>query len=199
VSHTIEEQLSALLDGQLPVAEEELLMRRLDRDPSCRETLARYSLIGECLRGSLVGPGVIGISDRVRDAIGGEKNHTAVSSGRDGAFARRAVAGFGIAAAVAVLALTSLSGLVNGPEISDVRRPAENSANVAPDSIANFSYKMRSGSARRAVIAPARLTGYLVSHGEYANSLSRQVMDSYVVSQTADSLIWEAPEVTIDD
>lgn len=46
----LNEQLSALLDGELPPTEAELLLRRLERDGTLRATLARYTLAGDALR-----------------------------------------------------------------------------------------------------------------------------------------------------
>lgn len=46
----IREQLSALLDGELPRDEIGLLVRRLDRNPELRRTFGSYALIGETLR-----------------------------------------------------------------------------------------------------------------------------------------------------
>jgi sigma-E factor negative regulatory protein RseA len=46
----IREQLSALLDGELPRDEMGLLMRRLEKDPELRRTFGSYALIGETLR-----------------------------------------------------------------------------------------------------------------------------------------------------
>jgi len=46
----IREQLSALLDGELPRDEMGLLMRRLDKDPALRRAFGSYALIGETLR-----------------------------------------------------------------------------------------------------------------------------------------------------
>jgi sigma-E factor negative regulatory protein RseA len=46
----IREQLSALLDGELPRDEFGLLMRRVERDPELRRTFGAYALIGETLR-----------------------------------------------------------------------------------------------------------------------------------------------------
>jgi len=46
----IREQLSALLDGELPRDEMDLLMRRLEKDPELRRTFGSYALIGESLR-----------------------------------------------------------------------------------------------------------------------------------------------------
>ena len=46
----IREQVSALLDGELPRDEMGLLVRRLERDPELRRTFGSYALIGEALR-----------------------------------------------------------------------------------------------------------------------------------------------------
>lgn len=50
MSDRLHEQLSALLDGELPAGEAELLLARLQRDPALRATLARYTLAGDALR-----------------------------------------------------------------------------------------------------------------------------------------------------
>jgi len=52
MSEQIREQISAFLDGELPSAESELLMRRLLRDTQLRDSFGRYALIGEAMRGS---------------------------------------------------------------------------------------------------------------------------------------------------
>ena len=46
----IREQVSALLDGELPQDEIGLLVRRMERDPELRRAFGSYSLIGEILR-----------------------------------------------------------------------------------------------------------------------------------------------------
>jgi sigma-E factor negative regulatory protein RseA len=46
----IREQLSALLDGELPRDELGLLVRRLEKDATLRRTFGTYALIGETLR-----------------------------------------------------------------------------------------------------------------------------------------------------
>ena len=43
VTRSIEEQLSAFMDGELPEEELQLLVRRLERDEEHRATLARYA------------------------------------------------------------------------------------------------------------------------------------------------------------
>ena len=51
----IHEQISSFLDGELPAAESELLLKRLERDSQLRNTVGRYSLIGEALRSTEAG------------------------------------------------------------------------------------------------------------------------------------------------
>jgi negative regulator of sigma E activity len=51
MSDILNEQLSALIDGELPAAETALLMRRLAGEAVLRERLARYCLCGQALRG----------------------------------------------------------------------------------------------------------------------------------------------------
>lgn len=50
MSERLHEQLSALLDGELPAGEAELLLARLQRDPALRATLRRYTLAGDVIR-----------------------------------------------------------------------------------------------------------------------------------------------------
>jgi negative regulator of sigma E activity len=50
MTEQIREQLSALLDGELPRDEMGLLLRRLERDPELRRAFGSYALIGETLR-----------------------------------------------------------------------------------------------------------------------------------------------------
>ena len=50
MTDAIKEQLSACLDGELPAAELDLLLKRVERDPGLRDSIGRYALIGEALR-----------------------------------------------------------------------------------------------------------------------------------------------------
>jgi hypothetical protein len=50
MSEPLREQVSALLDGELPEGEMSLLVRRLERDAELRGAFGRYVLIGESLR-----------------------------------------------------------------------------------------------------------------------------------------------------
>ena len=44
--------------------------------------------------------------------------------------------------------------------------------------------------------AAARLTGYLVAHGQYTNQLSRSTFDSHLVTARAERASWRQPQDT---
>lgn len=186
MSRTIEEQLSAVLDGELDADEEELLLRRLEREESRRATLFRYSLIGECMRGGRPAPAAFEIRERVAQALEGEAAFVGARAASPALFrASRGLLGVGIAAAVAIVAIISLDrgDIATGLQEQQTVASVEGGAGMSGEAP---GYTVPNPSTRVSVIAPARLTNYLVSHGEYSNALSRQVMDSHIVNRTPD-------------
>lgn len=187
MKQVIEEQLSAFLDGELPAAEAELLLRRLERETDYQEQVVRYAVIGQLIRGeAAVGNGA-GLAQRVSDAVAGEAGHELVPPRRErhwGAFATA-----GIAAAAGLVVLTGLLslGTVAVPETPLALVPV-----VPQIRTADFQ------SPADAPIEPARLTAYLVAHGDYAGGLSRQVMSSHVVNGTPDFALANARGDSID-
>ena len=151
MDHTIEEQLSALLDGELSVDEEDLVLMRLRQDADYRYRLGRYSFIGEWIRGSTVHPHSINIAERVRAALDAETAHTRKEKWSR---MRTGLVAAGVAATVAGLAVISLNNLDNEP------------GSVARQAVAQTGSVMDS----RMAISPGRLTSYLVSHGEFCIS-----------------------------
>lgn len=186
----VEEQMSAFLDGELPAAEEELLLRRLARETGYQERLARYAMIGQLIRGERATRGGAELAARVGQAVAGE---AALKTGGGLAGAPRRWSGWvpaGIAAAAGLVVLSgllSLSGLpVEGTGIA--------SAPVQPQvRVADFQ------SPADAPIEPRRLTSYLVAHGDYAGGLSRQVLSSHVVNGTPEFLLANAVGGRIDE
>lgn len=161
----MEEQLSALLDGELPEAEAPMVLRRVARDESLQKTALRYSLIGDALRDELPAGRVGGLVGRVRDEL-----RQAPAPGRAAApranHLRRYAGGFAVAASVALVALVALPGrqeAVAPPTIS-----ATEIASPAPDRGMNIQpiYTRAAGG------GPDRLTRYYVNHSEYAPPVS---------------------------
>jgi negative regulator of sigma E activity len=65
----VESQLSAMLDGELPAAECELLSRRIDRDENLRTRWSRYALIGAAMRFEPVATARSNFAARVSSAL----------------------------------------------------------------------------------------------------------------------------------
>jgi sigma-E factor negative regulatory protein RseA len=163
----IREQLSALLDGELPRDEMGLLLRRLDKDPALRRTFGSYALIGETLRAPGGRIAAQSFAARVSAAIDeaparGEKTSTA-RPGAPGALPRhvalwkRPLVRTALAASAAATAV-----LLFRPE-------------VAP--IAQLENTPASTFAMSASPTPAqsqRLAGYLVAQSQFSTPMVRR-------------------------
>ena len=177
MSDTIKEQISALVDGELPDAERELLQRRLSSDDELRGTWQRYHLIRDAMREDL--PEYI---SRTTDTnYTGQDNKTATDDNTPVASSilhrlARPVAGFAIAASVAMLAVVGV--LYNNDSLTPPSTPAIATSEPAqlPD---NFVVVPRSGwtSARPAVVS--HLNGYLVDHSNYSGFGASQSIIPY--------------------
>lgn len=190
MSQRIDEQMSAFLDGELPAAELDLLVTRLDRDESRRAALARYAMIGECIRTGTGRVEALDISGRVRAALAGEVQGTAPVALPTRASAWRGWVPGAVAAAAAVAAV-----LIGVPFALQGSRPVSAvvvETAVQPD--APLTSVTPGATKRLNPRAAARLTGYLVAHGQYANQLSRNSFDSHLVSARAERASWRLPQ-----
>ncbi len=160
----LNEQLSALVDGELPDDQVALLLARMEREPELRRRWASYHLIGDALRGHLPERIDSGLADRVAAALADEP---APVPGRGG-LPRwlQPVAGAAIAATVAVVAILAVHGLhrTGGPA------PVALNQAVPPPVV------------RRVVARPGAnpLSAYLVNHNEYAVTAGMPAVVPYV-------------------
>ncbi|HEY9198951.1 MAG TPA: RseA family anti-sigma factor [Gammaproteobacteria bacterium] len=170
MSEQIREQISALLDGELPEAEQRLLLERLARDPELRERFSRYQLISDAVHQTLPARIDLELADRVMAEIDAQPAHHRQARGRTNVWAAQALkplAGLAVAASVAVVAVMA---------VQQVRTPAggPGTVQVAANPPAPLPGD-RAGAGTRIVSAqstPAgsRLQEYLVNHSEYAAS-----------------------------
>jgi negative regulator of sigma E activity len=119
MSEQILEQVSAFLDGELPNAETELLLKRLTRDAELRESFGRYAMIGEALRGQ--GSHILagGFASRVNLAIDGEPSQAAPHAQQSRASRWwRPLAGVTVAAGVAAVAIFALQQRAISPGLT---------------------------------------------------------------------------------
>ena len=177
MSDEIREQLSALIDDELSDLERPLLLGRLQRDVELRECLGRYQLIGEVLRGAGK-TASLSVARQVREAV---EREGAIEP-LPGRSAQRSIhrwkplAGVGVAASVALLAILGITTLRDSGTDSV---PALASGDTAPR-VAGVG-AMQDGQWDR--IEPRideRLSGYLVNHSEYAASRGVQGVMPYV-------------------
>ena len=105
IDEKIREQLSAWMDGELPVDEARFLERRLANDPALRLAWERMQLVSACLRGHPVLPLPSNFAARVETAL----------STAGPVPARRPWLGWAVAASLAALALTLTPRLLENP------------------------------------------------------------------------------------
>ena len=109
MNEAIRMQLSAFVDGELPDNEKELLLRRLSQDAELRRELGEILAIGRAMRGELQPAGVDLLRDRIDAAIeSGEGMDLPDEESAAPDRRLRPLAGFAIAASVALLAILGL-------------------------------------------------------------------------------------------
>jgi hypothetical protein len=173
MSDLLKEQLSALIDGELPAAETALLLKRLGQEAELRECLARYRVCGESLRGARIRTRA-DFTLRVTAVLAAEPCHSAA---RGSAPQRRTLrrylmpaAGFAVAAAVAGVAI-----LVLGRPPALDGRPTELVAAVAPQPSIVTPPVALASPRRSAEAIPAAARGVPFSAAEPASYVTPQL------------------------
>jgi len=175
MSDQIREQMSALLDGELPQGEIGLLLRRMERDAALRRAYGNYVLTGELLRspgGMTASPG---FAARVSAAL--EQNSPVAETApvpeqRSARRWLRPVAGVAVAAGAALAAV-----LLVRPDSGGGTALL---ANAPPSVPATVSLPV--GGASPTPAQSQRLAGYLVAHGQYATAIGRRTIWSNALS-----------------
>lgn len=103
------QQLSALMDGDLPADEARFLLRRLQHDHDLAGCLERWQLCGDALRGQARAPAPAGFAERVAQAIAAESSSVTTAAPQTQAARPRNLlvrwGGGALAASVALVAL----------------------------------------------------------------------------------------------
>lgn len=189
MSMNAQEQLSALLDGELPEAEVPMALRRMARDTALRDTTLRYSLIGDALRNELPQGRPAGLVDRVREGLEGAAAPVVPAQPAQPARWGRLAGGFAVAASVALVALVALPG-----RDADERLPAISATEVASP-VPEQRTVVPPAYTRAAGGGPDRLTRYYVNHSEYAPAVSgRGTLTRIIIIQPEQAREAEAAE-----
>ncbi|MDV0440651.1 sigma-E factor negative regulatory protein [Xanthomonas sacchari] len=135
------QQLSALIDGELPADEARFVLRRLQHDEELSGCHERWQLCGDILRGRVSVPAPSDFSARVRQAVAAEAQQAARADAASAAGKRRNWRWGGsaaLAASVAVLALFVTQRLPQTPEalppaqVADATAPTPAPAAATP-------------------------------------------------------------------
>ena len=167
MKYSLNEQLSALVDDELPGSEHDLLLRRIESDDQLYRRLSRYQLISDALQSHLPERFDPAFCQRVKVLLRSEPTLSRYS--RLASLARPA-AGLAVAASVAVVAVMSLQSAQQGTP-----SPAEVVASTPPAS----DYLRVSDEAGNPSV-DRKLDIYLVNHNEYAVNRGMQGMLPYV-------------------
>lgn len=173
----IHEQLSALVDDELPEAEQALLIRQLATDEELRLVLARYQLVSDSLHDSMPQRVEAGFHRRVHEALEAEEAVHAASGGSNRWY--RPLLGAAIAASVAVVAVVSLQNTSQEspgePQTLAVTPAAE--SYLRPGNVANVADVT---TRVEPATSTSDLDAYLVNHNEYSVNGGLQGMLPYV-------------------
>ncbi len=182
MSNPVNEQLSAFVDGELPEAEAQLLLKRLDSDPELTRRAAHYELIGSVLRRERVVDA--GFAARVQSDIAAEERYDAPAAARGGFGWRRLAAGGTIAAGVALVAVLGLR--TTGPSLDTGEAAVvDTDVSAQPASPEGEIYTVPG-----VVAAPgqvnvryeSQLVNYMLRHSRTATGLGRSDMGARVIS-----------------
>jgi sigma-E factor negative regulatory protein RseA len=182
MSDSVKEQLSACLDGELADQEMDLLLKRVSRDAELRQSLGRYAVIGEALRGQVRTP-TKDFSDRLMASIESEPAIEPVRERRSAVSRNkfvRPLSGIAIAASVAI-AVLSIQRIAQPPAAESVA-PAAAMVAATPSS-PEPSYVVPVTTQDVSFVPATRLTNYVVAHSEYTSPLSRRTLLSGVLSE----------------
>jgi sigma-E factor negative regulatory protein RseA len=191
MTDAVNEQLSTCLDGELSAAELDLLLKRLERDPELRDALGRYTVIGEALRNTRPVVASRSFADKVMAALEQEPAQKAAVARRGARISPvlsrslRPLAGIGIAATVAALAIFSVqrAGVEAPGPIAANELTAAPTAVVAQGSDEPASYIVPTSTSQPAFVPATRLTNYVVAHSEYSSPLARRSVLTGVLAE----------------
>lgn len=178
MSEQIREQVSCFLDGELPISEADLLLKRLMRDAELRESFGRYALIGESLRASGRGADRSPLSRAFA---------TSVNAAIDGGIAPaaplplrgraprwwRPVTGAAVAAGVAAVAVVALQQRAVVPSIRTVVPITAQNVAAPREALSYTTPAAASAEAVPAMLPAARLTSYVFAHSRYSSVLGQ--------------------------
>ncbi len=170
MNDAIRMQISAFVDGELPDAEADLLLRRMSQDAELRRQASEYLEIGRVMRGE---PGVAGMA-RLQERISAAIDDRPVDDGDvvtdpQSGRAINPLVGIAVAASVALIALF---GLQLTPGVDGTAEPGAETVAEAP---AEAGYTVPQP-------LDEQLRQYYLSHGASSSELGANGMNARLVT-----------------
>jgi negative regulator of sigma E activity len=163
-------QISAFVDGELPDAEADLLLRRMSQDAELRKKAAEYLDVGRAMRGEASVRGIERLQERVAASISDKPLVEEEAPAEDSAArSMRPLIGVAVAASVALIAIF---GLQVTPGV-DTTNSVANDATVA-DVTEEPGYTVPQP-------VDEQLKQFYLSHGESSSELGANGMNARLV------------------
>ena len=182
------EELSALIDGEYE-GNNDKVFDELIHSQEMKETWSRYHLIGDCLREQLPEKISSQVSTHVSNTLRNEP--TVLAPQKTKQFNLKPLAGFAIAASVAMAAVFSVQ---NSNDVNSVSTAPTLAANTSAPQSQTFSFpnaQVLPASVRKSDtpedVANQRLNNYLMNHNEYRSNGSMNGILPYVRLVTIES------------
>lgn len=176
MSEQRDEQLSALVDGELGPAEGRFLVRQMANDEQARAAWHRYHMIGEAARGVDCVPD-LDLANRIRAAVADEASPVQTSEPATNnvvqpARWKRPLFGLALAASLAMVAVLVMREAPFGASDPGVAQVADNGA--ANDTAPDVQWELAPPEVQQ------RLQGYLANHAQHGNVSPGQDMLQYI-------------------
>jgi negative regulator of sigma E activity len=167
-------QISAFVDGELPDAEADLLLRRMGQDAELRKKAAEYLEVGRTMRGEASVRGIERLQERVAASINDKPLVEEDAPAEDSAGrSMRPLIGVAIAASVALIAIYGLQVTPGVDTTNGVANGVANDAAVA-DVAGDPGYTVPQP-------VDEQLKQYYLSHGASSSELGANGMNARLV------------------
>lgn len=173
----IREQMSALLDGELPQDEVGLLVRRLERDAALRQAFGHYVLAGEVLRspgGPLASAGFAAAVSAAIDEAPAPADRVRPDAHAEGRWWSKPAFATAVAATAAIFAVLIVQ--------TRVQPPASIAASALRQAQQAFAGPPVVHSSSPTAASSQRLAGYLMAHSQFASPIGRRNVWSGVLA-----------------
>jgi sigma-E factor negative regulatory protein RseA len=173
----IREQMSALLDGELPQDEVGLLVRRLERDAALRQAFGHYVLAGEVLRspgGPLASSGFAAAVSAAIDEAPAHLDRVRPDARTEGRWWSKPAFATAVAATAAIFAVLIVQ--------TRVQPPASVAASALRQAQQAFAGTPAVHSSSPTAASSQRLAGYLMAHSQFASPIGRRNVWSGVLA-----------------